>query len=132
MSLTPLFEAGWIIASHALMAMAALGFGIWQMLGTKGSARHRLVGYVWVTLMTGTAFGSFWIHDIRLFGPFSPIHVLSVMVLINAPLAIVAARHGHIEKHRRYMQSLFLLALVTAGLFSLLPGRIMHGIVFGA
>jgi uncharacterized membrane protein len=43
--------------------------------------------------------------------------------LLSAPLAIRA--------HRKTMLSLFWLALVGAGLFTLLPGRIMGQMVFG-
>ena len=31
---------------------------------------------------------SFWIHQIRLVGPFSPIHLLSIFALVMLPLAV--------------------------------------------
>ncbi|SFO76568.1 hypothetical protein SAMN03159463_02866 [Mesorhizobium sp. NFR06] len=34
------------------------------------------------------AVSSFWIQQIRLIGPFSPIHVLSILVLVTVPLAV--------------------------------------------
>ncbi|WP_261385894.1 DUF2306 domain-containing protein [Tateyamaria omphalii] len=131
MSLAPLLSEGWIIASHALMALAALGLGIWQMVGTKGTNRHRLIGYIWCALMMGVAAGSFWINHIRMFGPFSLIHILSAAVLVSVPIAVHAARAGKIESHRKSMQSLFVFALIVTGAFTLLPGRIMHDVVFG-
>jgi uncharacterized membrane protein len=36
-----------------------------------------------------------------------------------------------VAEHRRAMISLFLGALVIAGAFTLVPGRIMHQVVFG-
>lgn len=131
MSIAPLLSEGWIVASHALIALLALGLGIWQLAGAKGTARHRKVGYAWAGLMMAVAASSFWIHDLRLIGPFSPIHLLSALVLINVPIAIHAARRTNIQKHRRYMQSLFFLGLVATGLFTMMPGRVMHEVVFG-
>ena len=132
MTLSPLWNAEPVIVVHALMALAALGLGLWQLLGPKGTIPHRTVGYVWAALMLGVAATSFWIHDLQLIGPFSPIHILSIIVLINVPIAVHAARSGAINKHRTYMRSLFFLALVVTGAFTLLPGRVMHDVVFAA
>ena len=77
------------------------------------------------------AVSSFFIHEIRLWGPFSPIHLLSVFTLIMLPLAVLRARRHDVAKHRRAMTGLFIGALVVAGAFTLLPGRIMHAVVFG-
>ena len=81
--------------------------------------------------MAAVALSSFWIHQIRLIGPWSPIHLLSIFTLAVLPLGVWRA-HGHrIADHRRIMISIFTGALVVAGLFTLLPGRIMHAVVFG-
>jgi len=48
------------------------------------------------------------------------------------PLAVWAARRHQVAAHRRAMIMLFAGALVIAGLFTLLPGRVMHKVVFGA
>jgi uncharacterized membrane protein len=40
--------------------------------------------------MVVVAASSFWIHEIRLLGPWSPIHLLSIMVLVLLPVAVVA------------------------------------------
>ena len=47
------------------------------------------------------------------------------------PLAVWAAHRHEVARHRRAMMSLFLGALLIAGAFTLLPGRIMHRVVFG-
>jgi uncharacterized membrane protein len=47
-----------------------------------------------VALMALVAISSFWIHEIRLVGPFSPIHLLSIFVLAMLPLAVWRA-HTH-------------------------------------
>lgn len=131
MSLTPLLEEGWFVTGHALFALMALGLGAWQIIGPKGGPRHRYVGYVWCALMMSVAASSFWIHTYQLIGPFSPIHILSILVLINVPLAIRHARAGNIKMHKAYMKSLFYLGLLVTGAITLVPGRAMHAVLFG-
>ena len=81
--------------------------------------------------MATVAVSSFWIHQIRLVGPWSPIHLLSIFTLITLPLGVWKAHRHDVADHRRIMILLFSGALVIAGLFTLLPGRIMHAVVFG-
>jgi uncharacterized membrane protein len=92
---------------------------------------HRTIGWIWVALMAAVAVSSFWIHQIRLVGPFSPIHLLSIFALAMLPLGIWRAQRHDVARHRRVMVATFTGALVIAGLFTLLPGRIMHTVVFG-
>jgi uncharacterized membrane protein len=47
------------------------------------------------------------------------------------PLAVLAARRHAVQRHQRAMMGLFFGALVIAGAFTLMPGRIMHTVVFG-
>jgi uncharacterized membrane protein len=56
---------------------------------------------------------------------------LSIFTLVTLPLAVWAAHRHEVTAHRRAMIMLFSGALVIAGLFTLLPGRIMHAVVFG-
>ncbi len=81
--------------------------------------------------MAAVAVSSFWIHQIRLVGLWSPIHLLSIFTLVVLPLAVWRAHQHRVADHRRIMISLFAGALVLAGLFTLVPGRIMHTVVFG-
>jgi uncharacterized membrane protein len=100
----------------------------------KGTLPHRTIGWVWVALMVTVAATSFFIHDLRIWERWSPIHLLSIFTLATLatlPLAIVHARRHRVERHRNAMISIFIGALVIAGLFTLLPGRIMHAVVFG-
>jgi len=76
--------------------------------------------------MVTVAATSFFIHDLRIWERWSPIHLLSIFTLATLPLAIVHARRHRVERHRNGMISIFIGALVIAGLFTLLPGRIMH------
>jgi len=74
---------------------------------------------------------SFWIHALRLWGPWSPIHLLSIFTLVTLPLAVWAAHRHAVDHRRRAMTGIFLGALVVAGLFTMVPGRIMHAVVLG-
>jgi uncharacterized membrane protein len=131
MSLAPLLNAAPAIPAHAFAAMAAFLLGAVQLAAPKGTLPHRAIGWIWVALMAIVAASSFWVHQIRLFGPWSPIHLLSIFTLLMLPLAVWRAHQHRVADHRRIMVALFLGALVIAGLFTLLPGRIMHAVVFG-
>jgi uncharacterized membrane protein len=131
MSLAPLLDAAPAIPVHAFAAMAAFALGLVQFAAPKGTLPHRTIGWIWVGLMVTVAASSLWIHEIRLFGPWSPIHLLSIFTLIMVPVAVWRARRHRVADHRRIMTMTFVGALVIAGLFTLLPGRIMHAVVFG-
>src|ERR1700686_2713794 len=131
MSLAPLLDAAPAIPVHAFAAMTAFVLGVVQLAAPKGTLPHRTLGWIWVCLMMAVAISSFWIHEIRLVGPWSPIHLLSIFVLITVPLAVWKAHRHQVAERRIIMISVFPGGLVIAGLFTLLPGRIMHAVVFG-
>jgi uncharacterized membrane protein len=131
MSLAPLLDAAPAIPFHAFAAMSAFVLGLVQFAAPKGTLPHRTLGWIWVLLMATVALSSFWIHQIRLIGPWSPIHLLSIFTLLVLPLAVWRAHQHRVTDHRRAMIAIFSGALVVAGLFTLLPGRIMHTVVFG-
>jgi uncharacterized membrane protein len=131
MSLAPLLDAAPAIPVQAFAAMAAFVLGVVQLAAPKGTLPHRTLGWIWVLLMLSVAISSFWIHQIRLVGPWSPIHLLSIFTLVTVPLAVWRARQHRVADHRRIMTLVFSGALVIAGLFTLLPGRIMQAVVFG-
>ena len=131
MSLAPLLDAAPQIPLHAFAAMAAFVLGLIQFAAPKGTLPHRTIGWIWVELMAGVAVSSFWIHQIRLLGPFGPIHLLSIFTLAMLPFGVWFAHRHRVADHRRVMVLMFSGALVIAGLFTLLPGRIMHTVVFG-
>ncbi len=112
--------------------MAALALGIVQLSAPKGTIPHRVIGWFWVSLMFAVSISAFWIHQIRLWGPWSPIHLLAIFTLVMLPVAVLHARRRRVTQHRIAMISIFFGALVIAGLFTLVPGRIMHAVVFGS
>ncbi len=131
MSLAPLLNAPFAIQAHAFAAMAAFALGLVQFMAPKGTLPHRTVGFIWLALMLTVALSSFWIHEIRLWGPWSPIHLISIYVLIMIPVAVYFARKHNVRGHARTVIGMFIGGLVIAGLFTFVPGRIMHAVAFG-
>ncbi|MEH0069414.1 DUF2306 domain-containing protein [Pannonibacter sp. Pt2-lr] len=131
MTLEPLVAAGPVIATHAFAAIGAAVLGVIQLAAPKGTLPHRSLGYLWAGLMLWVAGSSLFIHELRMIGPFSPIHILSAITLIGVPAAVYAARRGRLATHRKAMQHIMFWALLVAGLFTFMPGRIMHQVLFG-
>jgi uncharacterized membrane protein len=131
MSLAPLLDAPPAIQLHAFAAMTAFALGVVQLSAPKGTLPHRTIGWIWVMLMAVVSLSSFWIHQLRLWGEWSPIHLIAIFTLVTLPLAVWAAHRHAVERHRRAMTGLFFGALVIAGIFTLVPGRIMHAVVLG-
>lgn len=130
MSLAPLLDASPVIQLHAFAAMGAFALGIVQLSAPKGTIPHRTIGWIWAIMMMTVAGTSLWIHEIKTFGPFSAIHALSIFTLITVPLAVFAARRHQVPRHRSAMIAIFVGAVVIAGLFTFMPGRIMHAVAF--
>lgn len=130
MSLDPLLTASLAVRLHAFPAVAAFALGAIQLAAPKGTMPHRTLGWIWVVLMAIVALSSFFIHTICTVGPFSVIHLLSIVTLVALPLGVRRARRHEIPAHRRTMLLLFLGALLVAGIFTFMPGRIMHDVMF--
>jgi len=131
MAISPFLSAPFVIQLHAIAAILAFLTGCVQLVRRKGDIWHRRIGWIWVGLMAITALSSFGIQGFRVLGPFSPLHLLSLLTLWALIGAIRAARLGDIRRHRQIMMTLFLFALVLAGGFTLWPGRLMHRILIG-
>lgn len=122
----PLLAASPAIQIHVYTAVAAIALGAYVFARRKGTNAHRRAGRIWVLLMVIVCVSSFAIHEIRLWGRWSPIHILSVGTLISLTVAIHLARNGQIRSHRLTMISTYVGALIIAGIFSFMPGRIMY------
>ncbi len=131
MSLTPFLNADPAVQIHAFTALAMLPLTAVLFSMRKGNPLHRVMGWTWVIMMAVVALSSFAIQELRLIGPFSPIHLLSLLALTGLVQAVRAARRHVTASHRRHMLSLTLGALVAAGVFALLPGRIMFAVAAG-
>lgn len=130
MDATALLESDPMIQVHAFGAILAVALGALVFLRRKGDWLHKAMGRVWMMSMVVVALSSFFITEIRMFGPYSLIHLLSVFTIYAVIEAIWLARTGNIRRHKRAVITLYGVALLLAGAFTLLPGRRMHAVVF--
>jgi uncharacterized membrane protein len=113
---------------HLTAALGALVVGIIQLQRSKqGDTRHRLWGWTWVTLMAAVVITSVFIRDYRMpnLAGFTPIHLFTLFVAWQLPLAVYYAKSGQIVAHRKAMRGLFFGGCIAAGVFTLLPGRFL-------
>ncbi|PTY38532.1 hypothetical protein BGP77_12505 [Saccharospirillum sp. MSK14-1] len=120
-----------VTAVHASAALIAVILGAVALSSRKGCLLHRVSGYCWVALLTGVAISSFWLRTVHWFpGGFGPIHILSVYTLICLVSGVTAARRHRVKTHRSIML-LTHWGLLGAGVFTLLPHRLMGVIAWG-
>ena len=129
--MTLLFNETHPIPVHAIMAMIAIILGGIQLSMKKGGTIHKLLGRIWVGLMLIVATTSFFIHEIKLWGAYSPIHLLSLWTIFILGVGVYYARVGNIKRHKQVMIATYFFALILTGFFTLYPGRIMHQILIG-
>jgi len=133
MNWQPMIDAGWIIQLHAGAAGAAFLLGIVMFLRVKGTLSHKVLGWTWVTLMVITAVTAIFIRTEflpNIYG-YTPIHIFVVVTLVSLPLSIMAIKRKDVRAHSSSMIGLFIGGLIIAGALAFMPGRIMHGVVFG-
>jgi uncharacterized membrane protein len=135
LNLAPLLSASPAIQVHVYAVVPAFLIGTWQIFfSAKGSRLHRAMGFIYLSLMTVTAISSLFIRDIMRDGPFfgfSPIHLLVPVTLWGVVGALYYARRGDIPQHKQAMITTYVGAILIAGAFTFMPGRIMHAIFFG-
>ena len=129
-NLQPLLEASWIIQVHLAAALLAVVAGVMQLLSRKGTARHRIMGYGWVSLMLAAAVSAIFIREIN-DGAFSMVHLFVPLTFFGLFGLIYHIRQRNIKRHRRIAALLFCFALITPGLFAFLPGRLLWNMFLG-
>ena len=119
---------------HLATVFPAFLIGTFLLLKKKGTSVHRLLGKIYMLLMLVTATITLFMPAAvgpQFLGHFGFIHALSLLVLINVPNAYLAARRREIKRHRNHMVGLYIGGILIAGSFALLPGRLLHGWLFG-
>ena len=121
-----------LIALHLFAALLAVPVGALVLARRKGTLDHKTLGWLWVALMATAALSSAFIRDRGMpnVQGYTPIHLLTLVVLVLLPLGIVMIRRGRVSAHRKVMRNLFIGACVIAGLFTLLPGRTLGDLVW--
>ena len=131
MTLEPLLNAPIAIKIHMATVIPVAILGAWMLAAPKGTPTHKALGKIWLILMVITCISTFFIHEIRLIGDFSPIHILSAWVILGSYQAYRFARQGNIRAHRREVASMYLGGVVGAGIFTFFPGRVNNRILLG-
>jgi uncharacterized membrane protein len=115
MDATPILTSGPVIAVHALSALGATLLGTIVLFLRKGTRLHKFLGRIWVAIMALVALSSFLITEMRMFGPYSLIHALSIFTLFALAGGVLAIRRGNVIAHRSSMISLYVFALLLTG-----------------
>ncbi|OQV12485.1 hypothetical protein BV898_13286 [Hypsibius exemplaris] len=123
-------DISWSVWAHLGTLIPALALTPWILPEPKGTQRHRVLGYAWISLMATTSLISFNIRDLRQ-GKFSLIHFLSVFALQQCGMVIATARAHNLAKHRDYIRGMIVGALLGAGFFTFPFGRILGKWLFG-
>lgn len=113
---------------HLVSVIPAIPVGAYVLLRRKGDRLHRMLGRAWAGMMMAAALSSFGLHGLT--GGLSWIHLLSILVLVSIPRGVFQAIRHDIKAHRRTM-ALTYMGLVGAGVFTLLPGRLLGSWLFG-
>ncbi len=103
------------------------------LFGTKGTKRHKLLGWIFTSSMLVSVIATFFIPS---FGHFSPIHLLSVLVLfwlINGVLAARFKKGNWRYTHAMSMGSAY-IAIIIAGIgvlvrYSFTPVNYINGYI---
>ncbi|MCX8505013.1 MAG: DUF2306 domain-containing protein [Alphaproteobacteria bacterium] len=115
---------------HVVCVTPALILGGYLLWGAKGSRQHRVLGWIWVVLMSGAIISAFFIHTLNQFYGLSWLHLLAIFSACSLILAVYSARRHRVQPHRRNMMGLYCVGLVGAGLFALLPARFLGKIIW--
>ncbi|MEO1043784.1 MAG: hypothetical protein AAFX52_15995 [Pseudomonadota bacterium] len=135
---TPLFTAPWHIQMHAISALAALLLGAVQFAAPKGTLPHKIMGALWLGLMTAVAASSVFILGPPVEGGsfverLSFIHIFTAVTAFGIVHGLWYLLSGGtmVKHHWRPFLGIYIGGLVIAGIFAFSPGRIMHQVVFG-
>lgn len=117
-------QSGPLIWLHLASVMLPLAITPIQLLRRRGDGAHRVLGWIWAVSLFASALISFGIRDITA-GGLSYIHIFSIITVIAVPALVFAARHHRIAQHRSAVRGLVTGALLIAGYFTLIPGRML-------
>jgi uncharacterized membrane protein len=119
------------IQIHLATVVPAFVLGTWLLfLSRKGSLLHRRLGFVYLTLMTITAFTAIFVQSLHP-GHLSWIHLFVPLTFWGVFAAIWRIRKGDVKGHQRAMFGLYFGGLIIAGALTFYPGRLMYRLFFG-
>ncbi|MDO6721473.1 DUF2306 domain-containing protein [Psychrosphaera sp. 1_MG-2023] len=118
---------------HLATVVPAFFLGTYILFIQKGTPKHKMLGKLYVSFMLATAFITLFMPAVvgpTILNHFGFIHLLSVLVFVTVPLAILAIRKGDVGAHKRHMLGMYVGALLIAGSLAMMPGRMMHTWLF--
>ena len=131
MDLALIATAPLAIKIHLATVLPAFVIGTWLIFfSTKGAPWHRALGAIYLALMTVTAVATFFIRSISP-GELSLVHLFIPLTLFGVFGALWNIRRGDIRGHRNAMLGLYFGGILIAGGLTLLPGRLLHRVLFG-
>lgn len=119
---------------HLATVLPAFLIGAYLLTSRKGTPLHRHLGKLYMVLMAVTAIislamparvGPNWIDH------FGFVHGFSLLTLYLVPAAWLAIRRRDVSAHLANMVGLYVGGILIAGSFTLMPGRMIHGWLFG-
>jgi len=132
-NLEPLLTAPLAIRLHVLTVVPAFALGTWLLFfSTKGTARHRLVGKVYLSLMAATAVAALCIRSFSSasldLGPFR-LGLLHLFVPLTAHGVYGAPGTSPVTARRCAASTS--AASSSPALLAFAPGRVMYRMFFG-
>ena len=126
-----------LVYAHAALALLAVPLGLYIFINKKGTKQHRILGRTWATVLVIVSLTAVFIQTIKQ-GQYSLIHLLIPWTLGSLIYSIWNIKKFKKTKIERYkyahmysMTGVYVGALLVAGLFTLMPGRFFHQIIFG-
>lgn len=107
----------WQLWLHLMTIIIALAITPIMMLRKRGDTLHRRLGWLWSISMFVTAIVSFGI-GLQGKSGFTPLYILSVLMIVQVPLLVYTARGKNIISHRRHARGMIIGGLLIAGIFT--------------
>jgi len=126
-----------IIYIHAFFALTAVPLGLYIFLTKKGTVKHILFGRIYISWLLTISLTAIFIQEITP-GEYSLIHLLIPLTIGSLIYSIWSIRKykkttllKYKRAHMSSMTSVYVGALILAGAFTLMPGRLFYEILFG-
>ncbi len=121
---------------HAFFALIAVPVGLYILLTKKGTQKHKSTGRIWTLFLLIVSFTALFIKAINP-GEYSLIHLLIPWTIGSLIYSIWSIRKFQKTKLQKYkkahmysMIGVYVGALLVAGFFTLMPGRLFYEILF--
>jgi uncharacterized membrane protein len=134
MGLAPLLSAPVQVQLHVILGVSALVVGAARLVLPEGNRLEHGMGWTFLALLLLTTLSALLIPmpagTPNLMGV-TPMHGFAVVALAGAGAAVVAARQGDRHRWNKIVTATFAGVLLMAGLFEVVPGRLLNTVLGG-